>query len=75
MFDIKYMDVGWVNIWNTKKAQKIKFGQNTPNYSLPRPRPTRKPSEESLPAARDQKEKQGMAGGAAGDSARSWEKR
>lgn len=25
LFDIKYMDVGWVNIWATKKAQKIKL--------------------------------------------------
>lgn len=25
LFDIKYMDVGWVNIWNTKKVQKLKL--------------------------------------------------
>ncbi|MBI3397177.1 glycosyltransferase family 2 protein [Candidatus Woesebacteria bacterium] len=25
LFDIKYMDVGWVNIWRTKKVQKIKL--------------------------------------------------
>ncbi|OGM30581.1 hypothetical protein A2630_02315 [Candidatus Woesebacteria bacterium RIFCSPHIGHO2_01_FULL_44_10] len=25
LFDIKYMDVGWVNIWKTKKVQKIKL--------------------------------------------------
>jgi len=25
LFDIKYMDVGWVNIWRTKKVQKLKL--------------------------------------------------
>ncbi len=25
LFDIKYIDVGWVNIWNTKKVQKLKL--------------------------------------------------
>jgi len=25
LFDIKYMDVGWVNIWRTKEVQKIKL--------------------------------------------------
>ncbi len=25
LFDIKYMDVGWVNIWRTNKVQKMKF--------------------------------------------------
>jgi len=25
LFDIKYMDVGWVNIWDTKKVQKLKL--------------------------------------------------
>ncbi len=25
LFNIKYMDVGWVNIWNTKKVQKLKL--------------------------------------------------
>lgn len=25
LFDIKYMDVGWVNIWKTKKVQKLKL--------------------------------------------------
>lgn len=25
LFDIKYMDVGWVNIWRTKKVQKTKL--------------------------------------------------
>ncbi len=25
MFDIKYMDVGWVNIWKTKKVQRTKL--------------------------------------------------
>ena len=24
LFDIKYMDVGWVNIWKTKEVQKLK---------------------------------------------------
>lgn len=25
MFNFKYIDVGWVNIWNTKKVQKLKI--------------------------------------------------
>lgn len=25
LFDIKYMDVGWVNIWKTKEVQKLKL--------------------------------------------------
>lgn len=25
LFDIKYMDVGWVNIWRTKEVQKLKL--------------------------------------------------
>lgn len=25
LFDIKYMDVGWVNIWDTKKVQSLKL--------------------------------------------------
>jgi hypothetical protein len=25
LFDIKYMDVGWVNIWRTSKIRRIKF--------------------------------------------------
>ncbi len=25
LFDIRYMDVGWVNIWRTKKVQKLKL--------------------------------------------------
>lgn len=25
LFDIKYMDVGWVNIWRTQKVQKLKL--------------------------------------------------
>lgn len=25
LFDIKYMDVGWVNIWRTEKVQELKF--------------------------------------------------